>query len=77
MKQLKADFAIAIVTHNLQQAQRVSDDAGFLYVETSEAAGPATCEVRGFQPDIPRPQAQRNSAINQRRVQINRESAEA
>jgi phosphate transport system ATP-binding protein len=36
MKQLKARFTIAIVTHNLQQAQRVSDKTGFLYVDTSE-----------------------------------------
>jgi phosphate transport system ATP-binding protein len=38
MKQLKARFAIAIVTHNLQQAQRVSDKTGFLYVDTSEGS---------------------------------------
>jgi phosphate transport system ATP-binding protein len=38
MTQLKARFAIAIVTHNLQQAQRVSDKTGFLYVDTSEGS---------------------------------------
>lgn len=38
MKQLKARFTIAIVTHNLQQAQRVSDKTGFLYVDTSEGS---------------------------------------
>jgi phosphate transport system ATP-binding protein len=36
MKELKSRFTIAIVTHNLQQAQRVSDKTGFLYVDTSE-----------------------------------------
>jgi phosphate transport system ATP-binding protein len=36
MKELKTRFTIAIVTHNLQQAQRVSDKTGFLYVDTSE-----------------------------------------
>jgi phosphate transport system ATP-binding protein len=38
MKQLKTRFTIAIVTHNLQQAQRVADKTGFLYVDTSEGA---------------------------------------
>ncbi|HWJ18181.1 MAG TPA: phosphate ABC transporter ATP-binding protein PstB [Geobacterales bacterium] len=38
MQELKTQFTIAIVTHNLQQAQRVSDKTGFLYVDTSEGA---------------------------------------
>ncbi len=36
MKELKTRYTIAIVTHNLQQAQRVADKTGFLYVDTSE-----------------------------------------
>ncbi|MBF0465356.1 MAG: phosphate ABC transporter ATP-binding protein [Nitrospirae bacterium] len=36
MLELKTRYTIAIVTHNLQQAQRVADDTGFLYVDTSE-----------------------------------------
>jgi phosphate transport system ATP-binding protein len=36
MLELKTRFTIAIVTHNLQQAQRVSDKTGFLYVDTSQ-----------------------------------------
>jgi hypothetical protein len=35
MQELKAHYAIAIVTHNLQQAQRVADKTAFLYVDTS------------------------------------------
>jgi len=35
MLELKQRFTIAIVTHNLQQAQRVADKTGFLYVDTS------------------------------------------
>ena len=35
MLELKERFTIAIVTHNLQQAQRVADRTGFLYVDTS------------------------------------------
>ena len=38
MKELKAHYTIAIVTHNLQQAQRVADKTAFLYVDTSEGA---------------------------------------
>ena len=36
MVELRRRYTIAIVTHNLQQAQRVSDYTGFLYVDTSE-----------------------------------------
>jgi phosphate transport system ATP-binding protein len=36
MIELKQRYTIAIVTHNLQQAHRVSDKTGFLYVDTTE-----------------------------------------
>ena len=36
MLELKAKFTIAIVTHNLQQAKRVADRTGFLYVDTTQ-----------------------------------------
>lgn len=36
MLQLKERYSIAIVTHNLQQAGRVADKTGFLYVDTSQ-----------------------------------------
>jgi phosphate transport system ATP-binding protein len=36
MMELKKRYTIAIVTHNLQQAQRVADKTGFLYVDTSQ-----------------------------------------
>jgi phosphate transport system ATP-binding protein len=36
MQELKQRFTIAIVTHNLQQAQRVADKTGFLYVDTTQ-----------------------------------------
>src|ERR1041385_8693581 len=36
MLELTTRFTIAIVTHNLQQAQRVADYTGFLYVDTTE-----------------------------------------
>jgi phosphate transport system ATP-binding protein len=36
MQELKKKYTIAIVTHNLQQAKRVADKTGFLYVDTSQ-----------------------------------------
>jgi phosphate transport system ATP-binding protein len=36
MNELKERYTIAIVTHNLQQAQRVADKTGFLYVDTTQ-----------------------------------------
>src|SRR5262245_60410807 len=36
MLELKKRYTIAIVTHNLQQAARVADKTGFLYVDTTE-----------------------------------------
>jgi phosphate transport system ATP-binding protein len=36
MVELKTRYTIAIVTHNLQQAQRVADKTAFLYVDTSD-----------------------------------------
>jgi phosphate transport system ATP-binding protein len=35
MHELKQKYTIAIVTHNLQQAKRVADKTGFLYVDTT------------------------------------------
>jgi len=34
--ELKQNFTIAIVTHNLQQARRVADQTAFLYVDTTQ-----------------------------------------
>jgi len=36
MVELKQQYTIAIVTHNLQQAARVADKTGFLYVDTTQ-----------------------------------------
>jgi phosphate transport system ATP-binding protein len=38
MLELKSRFTIAIVTHNLQQAARVADKTGFMYVDTSRGS---------------------------------------
>lgn len=36
MQELKKRYTIAIVTHNLQQAQRVADRTAFMYVDSSQ-----------------------------------------
>jgi len=36
MQELKKDYSIVIVTHNMQQAARVSDETAFLYTEVDE-----------------------------------------
>ena len=43
MRELKRDYTIVIVTHNMQQAARVSDRTAFFTVEVDEerAAAPA------------------------------------
>jgi phosphate transport system ATP-binding protein len=38
MQQIKDDYTIVIVTHNMQQAARVSDQTAFFITEVSEAA---------------------------------------
>jgi phosphate transport system ATP-binding protein len=38
MRELKARYTIAIVTHNLQQAKRVADRTAFFYVDTANGA---------------------------------------
>jgi phosphate transport system ATP-binding protein len=38
MQQLKADYTIVIVTHNMQQAARVSDMTAFFTAEVDEEA---------------------------------------
>jgi phosphate transport system ATP-binding protein len=35
MSELKQQYTIAVVTHNLQQAMRVADKTAFMYVDTS------------------------------------------
>jgi phosphate transport system ATP-binding protein len=42
--QLKADFTIVIVTHNMQQASRISDNTAFMYLGELVEYGP-TAEI--------------------------------
>jgi phosphate transport system ATP-binding protein len=45
MMELKQDYSIVIVTHNMQQAARVSDMTAFFTVELDEAARQRTGHV--------------------------------
>ena len=38
--ELKKDFTIVIVTHNMQQAARISDDTAFFYIGELIESGP-------------------------------------
>jgi phosphate transport system ATP-binding protein len=38
MEELKQQYTIAIVTHNLQQATRVADETAFMYVDTTDGS---------------------------------------
>jgi phosphate transport system ATP-binding protein len=40
MQELKKNYTIIIVTHNMQQAARVSDDAGYMYLGELIEFGP-------------------------------------
>ncbi len=42
MAELREQFTIVIVTHNMQQAARVSDRTAFLTVEVDESTGDRT-----------------------------------
>jgi phosphate transport system ATP-binding protein len=42
MQELLADYTIVIVTHNMQQAARVSDTTAFFTVEVDEVTGQRT-----------------------------------
>jgi phosphate transport system ATP-binding protein len=50
MLELKNDYSIVIVTHNMQQAARVSDMTAFFTVELDEAANHRTGSVVEFAP---------------------------
>ena len=50
MEELKQDFTIVIVTHNMQQAARVSDRTAFFTAEVDDA-GPAGRPARRVRRD--------------------------
>ncbi len=42
MRDLKRNYTIVIVTHNMQQAARISDDSGFFYLGNLVEFAPTT-----------------------------------
>ena len=48
MKELKSDYTIIIVTHNMQQAARVSDSTAFFSVDVNAESGERTGELIEF-----------------------------
>ncbi|MGH2590366.1 MAG: phosphate ABC transporter ATP-binding protein, partial [Actinomycetota bacterium] len=48
MQELVSDYTIVIVTHNMQQAARVSDRTAFFTVEVDEATGQRTGRIVEF-----------------------------
>ena len=48
MRELKSDYTIVIVTHNMQQASRVSDWTAFLSVDVDDVTGMRTGELIEF-----------------------------
>ena len=48
MQELKAEFTILIVTHNMQQAARVSDRTAFFSVDVDPDTGDRTGELVEF-----------------------------
>ena len=50
MMQLKQDYSIVIVTHNMQQAARVSDMTAFFTVEVDAEGGNRTGVVVEYSP---------------------------
>ena len=51
MKEIKADYTIVIVTHNMQQAARVSDRTAFFTTEVNTESDRRTGRARRVQPD--------------------------
>ena len=45
--ELKRDFTIAIVTHNMQQAARCADQVAFFYLGRTGRSGRGQCDVHG------------------------------
>jgi len=48
MQELKSDYSIMIVTHNMQQAARVSDRCGFFTTELDSASERRTGQLVEF-----------------------------
>ena len=71
MLELKKRFTIAIVTHNLQQAQRVADKTGFLYVDTTQGGRTGyLVEFGDTEADLRESPREAHAGVHPRRVQL-------
>ena len=80
MDDLKDDYTIVIVTHNMQQARRVSDMTACLMLDEAVDRGASHRHPRRVQPDRPalhQPQRQAHRGVHHRphRLSLRRESA--
>ena len=71
MLELKKDYTIAIVTHNMQQAQRVADTTAFFSVDISEGGRTGyLVEIGPDRADLRRPARAAHQGLCQRPVQL-------
>ncbi len=76
MLELKERYTIAIVTHNLQQAQRVADRTAFFFVDTS--AGGRTGYLIEYRPTaraVQRSARRAHQSVYSRRIQLTTSAA--
>ncbi len=71
MLELKKRYTIAIVTHNLQQAKRVADRTGFLYVDTTQGGRTGyLVEYGDTRADLRQPAREAHAGLHPRGVQL-------
>ena len=71
MSKLKDRYTIVIVTHNMQQAARVSDYTGFFNLEVGRSARPADRDGRHHQA-VQHPVGEGDRGLHQRPVRLDR-----
>jgi phosphate transport system ATP-binding protein len=77
MEQLKRDYTIVIVTHNMQQAARVSDRTAFFTAEADEppAAHRAARRVQPHPEDLQQPRRQPHRGLHHRSLRLTQRGA--
>ena len=77
MMKLRDDYTIVIVTHNMQQAARVSDRTAFFTARPDETTGDRTGLLVEFDPttnDLRQPQRQAHRGLHLRSFRLSRPS---
>ncbi len=70
--ELKADYTIVIVTHNMQQAARVSDDTGFFNLKAAGQPGHLV-EFNPHQEDVQQPGQRGHRGLHLRPLRLSRQ----